>query len=216
MRRGSAERGNRMRQPDEALLTEMTAYIKRYAHENNGQTPGMYEIAAALHIEKTRAYRYLKLLNERGAVEYTGKGTLKFSGGDYVRECRFVKVPIYGSVICGTPAEEEQYNEGYLALPEEWTQGEDCFLLRARGDSMKDIGVEEGDFVLVRRSDGADDGQVVVALTEEGNTLKRYRENGGRPVLWAENRDWSKEQRTIVPKTLTVQGIAMKVIKNIV
>ena len=206
-----------MKKPDEALLSGIAEYIKRYAHENNGQAPGMYEIAAAMHIEKTRAYRYMKYLNERGTVEYSGKGTLKFAGaGDYVRECRFVKVPIYGSVICGTPEEEEQYNEGYLALPEEWTQGSDCFLLRARGDSMRDIGVEEGDFVLVRRADGAGDGQVIVALTEEGNTLKRYKENGGRPVLWAENSSWSREKRTIVPKSLTVQGIAMKVIKNIV
>ncbi len=206
-----------MRKVSEDVLNRISEYIKQYSHDNNGQAPGMYEISEGLGIEKTRVYRYLILLRERGVVEYTGKGTLRLTDENgYVKACRGVRVPIYGSVICGTPEEEEQYNEGYMILPEDWTQNCDCFLLRAKGDSMKDIGVDPGDMVLVRRADGAEDGQVVVALTEDGNTLKRYREANGRPVLMAENSEWEAKRRKIVPKSLEIQGIAMKVIKDIV
>jgi len=205
-----------MKKLDEKLLETMTEYIKTYSHDNNGRAPGLYDIIDALGLEKTKAYRYMKVLGERGIVEYSGKGTLKMTGGEYVKESRFVKVPIYGSVICGTPEEEEQHNEGYLALPAEWVSGCECFLLIAKGDSMKDAGVDAGDLVLVRKESDAHDGQVVVALTEDGNTLKRYKENGGRPVLMAENSEWDEKKRKIVPKSLSIQGVAMKVIKDIV
>lgn len=206
-----------MKKASEEILASISAFIKEYAHNNNGACPGLYDISEGLGLEKTKVYRYLMILKERGVVDYSGKGTLRLcDGSDYVKTCRGVRVPIYGSVICGTPEEEEQYNEGYMILPEEWAANCDCFLLRARGESMKDIGVDPGDLVLVRRADGAEDGQIIVALTEEGNTLKRYRDDSGRPVLLAENSEWSEEKRKIFPKSLSVQGIAMKVIKDLV
>ncbi len=94
------------------------------------------------------------ILKDRGYIEYSGKGTLRLAGdNNCFRKYGSVKVPIYGSVICGKPEEEEQQNPEYLALPEEWISG-DCFLLRAKGDSMTDIGVDDGDLVLVKREYG--------------------------------------------------------------
>ena len=125
-----------------------------------------------------------------------------------------VKVPIYGSVICGSPEEEEQQNPEYLALPEEWISG-DCFLLRAKGDSMTDIGVDDGDLVLVKREYGSPseyNGKVIVALTEDGNTLKRRFVEDGVPRLHPENRKYED----IYPKRLEMQGLALRVIKQIV
>ena len=154
-------------------------------------------------------------LNDEGKVEYNGKGTMKPSEmTDYTRKFGSVKIPIYGSIICGTPEEEEQHNEGYLAIPEEWVDGE-CFLLKAKGDSMVDIGVNEGDLVLVKKTITALDGQVVVALTENGNTLKRLAYENGKPILLAENSAYSEKARVIRPKQLTIQGIALKIIKDI-
>lgn len=82
------------------------------------------------------------------------------------------RIPVVGMIVCGTPDEQEEHISRYLAIPEEWLDGE-CFLLEAYGDSMADIGVHAGDLVLVKKTNVANDGQVIVALTEEGNTLKR-------------------------------------------
>ena len=112
------------------------------------------------------------------------------------------------------PEEQEQHTDGYLAIPEEWVDGE-CFLLRAYGDSMIDLGIEQGDLILVKRKSEATDGQIVVALTEEGNTLKRIRFEDGKPVLYAENHTYTDSKRIIHPKQLSIQGIALKLIKDL-
>ena len=101
----------------------------------------------------------------------------------------------------------------YLALPEEWISG-DCFLLRAKGDSMTGVGVEDGDLVLVKREHGPMTdyiGKVIVALTEDGNTLKRLFVENGRPRLHPEN----KRYKDIYPQHLEMQGLALRVIKQI-
>ena len=125
------------------------------------------------------------------------------------------RIPVVGMIVCGTPDEQEEHISRYLAIPEEWLDGE-CFLLEAYGDSMADIGVHAGDLVLVKKTNVANDGQVVVALTEEGNTLKRLHYENGKPVLYAENSNYTEKQRIIHPKELTIQGVALKVIKDIV
>lgn len=204
-----------MRVINEEKLDRLEEFIKEYAHENNGRMPVLAEIMNEMKMGKSVAYRYITVLKERNRIRYSGKGTLKMADPtDYVRQYNAVKVPIYGNIICGTPEEEEQWNDGYLAIPEEWVDGE-CFLLRAFGDSMKDAGVEEGDLVLVRRyeGDGHDlDGKVVVALTEDGNTLKRLFWDGNRARLHPENPRYND----FYPNRLALQGVALRVIKEIV
>lgn len=204
-----------MRVIDTEKLNQLEAYIHSYAFENNGDMPKLSEIMEYMSMSKATAYRYLLRLNDDGKIEYRGKGTLDLKDKkNSTRKYRSVRVPIYGSIICGSPQDEEQYNEGYLAVPEEWVDGE-CFLLRAKGDSMIDIGVNEGDLVLVKKTGFATDGQIIVALTENGNTLKRLHYENGKPVLYAENSSYTEKQHVIHPKELTIQGVALKVIKDI-
>lgn len=200
-----------MRSKDKGKLDKLSAFIKEYAHDNNGTMPVLSEIMDYMGMSKSVAYRYMIELKERGTLEYSGKGTMRLSETEsFFRRYNSIKVPVYGSVICGTPEEERQYNEGYLALPEEWVNGE-CFLLRAKGDSMIGVGVEDGDLLLVRKTIEAVNGQRVIALTEEGNTFKTFfREPDGRVRLHAEN----PEYKDIYPRRLTIQGIVMKVIKD--
>jgi repressor LexA len=197
----------------EEKLKKMAEYIKSYMHENNGEVPKFREILEYMEMSKSVGYRYLMTLKERGIVEYNGKGTLGMNGGAFTAKSSSVRVPILGSVICGSPEEEEEHAEGYLAMPEEWA-GKDCFLLRAYGDSMVDIGVEKGDLVLVRKSNSAENGQIVVALTEEGNTLKRIFWENGKPRLHAENKEYPPNKRDIYPKQIIIQGVAIKLIKD--
>ena len=129
-------------------------------------------------------------------------------------KCDFRRIPIVGQIICGSPEEQEEFVDGYLAIPEDWIDGE-CFLLRAYGDSMIDVGIDKDDLILVKKVCSAENGAVVVALTENGNTLKRLFWEDGHPRLHAENQKYNTSQRDIYPKELTIQGIALKVIKNI-
>lgn len=80
---------------------------------------------------------------------------------------------------------------------------------------MIDIGIEKDDLILVKKTSSAENGAVVVALTEEGNTLKRLFWEEGRPRLHAENKKYKSIRRDIYPETLIIQGIALKVIKDI-
>lgn len=193
-------------------LDRMAEYIKSYMRLSNGEAPKFGEILAHMDMSKSVGYRYLTRLKEQGVIEYNGKGTLSMEGRS-LRRYNSVRVPIIGNVICGSPEEEEEYAEGFLAIPEEWVQGE-CFLLRAYGDSMVDAGVEAGDLILVKKTSEATDGQIVVALTENGNTLKRIFWENGRPRLHAENKSYTAQQRDIYPKELSIQGVALKLIKD--
>ncbi len=83
-------------------------------------------------------------------------------------------LPLVGSVAAGQPVLAEENIEDYIAVPEAAGGGEGEYLLRVRGDSMKNIGILEGDFVVVRPQDTAQQGEIVVALLGEEATVKRF------------------------------------------
>ena len=202
-----------MRSMNENKLTEIAEYIKTYARENNGEAPRLAHIMSHMNMAKATVYRYVLELEKRGVVSYNGKKTLESPLQKKMR-CGFRRVPIVGMVICGTPDEQEEHVTGYLAIPEEWVDGE-CFLLEAYGDSMIDLGIFEGDLILVKKAETAKSGEVIVALTENGNTLKRLFWEGNKPRLHAENKNYPNDKKDIYPKELTIQGIALKVVKDI-
>ena len=202
-----------MRVMSEEKLNKLAEFIKQYARENNGASPGLTDIMEYMGMVKSTAYRHILELEKRGIVSYSGKKTLESTQQRRMR-CNFCRIPKVGMIVCGTPDEQEEHITGYLAVPEEWVDGE-CFLLEAYGDSMVDIGIDEGDLILVKKTETAGTGDVVVALTERGNTLKRLFWENGRPRLHAENSTYTEDKIDYYPKELTIQGIALKVIKDI-
>ena len=202
-----------MRVMSEEKLQKLAEFIKQYARDNNGASPGLSDIMDYMGMVKSTAYRHILELERRGVVSYSGKKTLE-SEQQRKMKCGFRRVPCVGMIVCGTPDEQEEHIKGYLAIPEEWIDGE-CFILEAYGDSMADIGIEEGDLILVKKTETADSGDVVAALTENGNTLKRLFWENGRPRLHAENKSYDEKKADIYPNELTIQGIALKIIKDI-
>ena len=202
-----------MRVLNEEKLRNLSAFIKQYARDNNGAAPGLKDIMNYMNMVKSTAFRYIMELVKRGEVFYSGKNTLESS---LQRKMKVVsrKVPVVGRVICGTPDEQEEYVTGYLAIPEEWVEGK-CFILEAYGDSMVDVGIYDGSLVLVKEATTANDGDVIVALTENGTTLKRVFWEKEGPRLHAENHLYDKSKADIYPKELLVQGIALKVVNDI-
>ena len=202
-----------MRVMSEEKLQKLAEFIKQYARDNNGASPGLSDIMDYMGMVKSTAYRHILELEKRGVVSYSGKKTLE-SEQQRKMKCGFRRIPFVGMIVCGTPDEQEEHIKGYLAIPEEWIDGE-CFILEAYGDSMADIGIEEGDLILVKKTETADSGDVVAALTENGNTLKRLFWENGRPRLHAENKSYDEKKADIYPNELTIQGIALKIIKDI-
>jgi repressor LexA len=102
------------------------------------------------------------------------------------------KLPLVGEIAAGGPLLADQNVEDYLAVPEPLARGGEEFLLRVKGDSMINAGILDGDLVVVRREQTAQDGDIVVALagedevTEEA-TVKRLFRDGGRVRLQPEN-----------------------------
>ena len=202
-----------MRVMSEEKLNKLAEFIKQYARDNNGESPSLADIMEYMGMVKSTAYRHVLELEKRGVISYTGKKTLS-SPLQRKMNVMFRRIPIVGMIVCGTPDEQEEHITGYLAVPEEWIDGE-CFLLEAYGDSMVDIGIDKGDLVLVKKAETANDGDVVVALTEDGNTLKRLFWENGKPRLHAENKTYTGRMLNFYPRELTIQGIALKVIKDI-
>jgi repressor LexA len=102
------------------------------------------------------------------------------------------RLPLVGEIAAGGPLLAEENIEDYLAVPEPLSRGGEEFLLRVKGDSMIEAGILEGDYVVVRRQQTAQDGDIVVALagddeaTEEA-TVKRFFRKNGRVRLQPEN-----------------------------
>jgi repressor LexA len=96
-------------------------------------------------------------------------------------------LPLLGSVAAGAPMLAEENIEDYVSVPELAGGGDGQYLLRIRGDSMKDAGILEGDFVVVHSQDTAQDGDIVVALLGEEATVKRFFRESDHIRLQPEN-----------------------------
>ena len=97
------------------------------------------------------------------------------------------RAPIVGWVRAGRPVSTEEHYRGSLPFPAEWSHSANCFALRVAGDSMSDVGIIEGDHVIIRQQAIAQNGDIVVATLDGETTLKRWVKKGQRVYLVAEN-----------------------------
>jgi repressor LexA len=118
---------------------------------------------------------------------------------------RPVAVPVMGRIAAGTPIEALETRTHTINMPPELLTAGDHFALEVRGDSMIDAGILDGDTVLIRKTENADTGDVVVALIdEEEATLKRFRRRGASIALEPANS--SHEVRILPPNRVRIQG----------
>lgn len=197
------------------MQPERTEKIKRFVEEyidDKGCSPSNREIAAGVDLPLSTVQRYLKFLKENGELDYDGVRSITTKKQKQVRENSEL-VPLLGDVSCGVPKFAEGNIEEYVRLPVSLFGRGDFYLLRAKGESMIEAGIDDGDLVLIRQSDTADPGQIVVALMEDEATLKRYypEPEFHRVRLHPENRD----MMDIYVDTCIIQGIAVKVLKDL-
>lgn len=122
-------------------------------------------------------------------------------------------VAVLGSISCGVPQLEEEYAEEFVTLPVSMFGKGEFYFLRANGNSMIEDGIDDGDLVLIRKQSEAKDGQIVVALVDNQNTLKRFfvDEKNHCIRLHPEN----KTMEDIIVPECVIQGVAVKVIKSL-
>lgn len=199
-----------MRPKNSSMVGNLLKAIDEF-YDKHDRTPSIRELGEICGTSHITVSRYLREMNEKGILEY--------DGGEIVTEKmsklkpESVTVPILGSISCGIPLTEEENVDSYVRLPTELIGHGEFFLLKANGDSMVEAGIDDEDFVLVRKTTEAKDGDIVVALVDNENTLKRlYHDDKRRKiVLHPENKDYED----IVVDYCEIQGVAVKVLKDL-
>ena len=201
-----------MKVMSEDNFSAIIAFIDEY-YNTNGKVPTLQEIADEVHLNKSNVSRNLKVMKERGLIDLDGGwGGIKTSKIQK-RNTELNYVPLVGTIACGTPMLAEQNIESYIPISKELIGQGTFFALHAKGDSMINANIEDGDFVIVRQQNYANEGDIIVALIDEEATLKRYflDKKQQKIRLHPENDELSD----IFFDNINIQGVAVKVLKDL-
>ena len=201
-----------MRSKNEDTLNKILNFINDWYFQNNDY-PTLMQIADNLNIGTTTAHRYVAELINRGEISKNNRyGNLQTKEISKSIQ-RAERLPIVGEVACGTPILAEENIECFVTFSRELLDNGKFFILRAKGESMINAGIENGDLVIVRQQDTAEEGQIVVALIENEATLKRYYIDKRRHKvrLHPEN----DEMKDMYFDEVSIQGVAVKILKDI-
>ena len=175
---------------------------------SQGYAPSVREICADLNIKSTStAHMYVERLASKGLINReNGKSrTMILAENEEIKksEGNSYNVPVIGQVAAGTPILTAQNFDGYIGFSSEKKYQPDLlFALHVKGDSMKDIGILNGDIVVVEKREYADNGEIVVAMIDDEATVKRFFKGNGRYRLQPEN----SEMQPIYADEVSVLG----------
>ena len=202
-----------MRSKSPELMEAIKAFVNRYYREHH-TAPSTQTIGAAVGVTRNTVYRYLVEMNERGMLQYDKA----IKSTEQITKCRtgYFSVSVVGSIRCGDPESEEALVEEYVSLPESIFGKGRFYLLRAKGDSMIDAGIEEDDLIVIQIQHEADEGDIVVALDADGqNTLKRFGGFDGEFYLLEYMNEKRYPGKVEKVRSFVVQGVARHVIKTL-
>lgn len=169
---------------------EILEYIKSQILER-GFPPAVRDICEAVHLKSTSSvHSHLETLEKNGYIrrDPTKPRAIEILDESFNFTRReMVNVPMVGRVAAGEPLLAEQNVENYFPIPMEFMPNNQTFMLRVKGDSMINVGIFDGDLVLVEQRQTARNGEVIVALVEDGATVKRFFKEEGVFRLQPEN-----------------------------
>ena len=199
-----------MRSKSTELMKQISNYIGDYYRQHHS-TPTTREIASTVGLSPAAGYKYLvrgMLSYENGEITNLPKISKTPTG--------YFSAPLVGSIRCGDPESEEALVEEYVSLPESIFGKGRFYLLRAKGDSMIDAGIEEDDLIVIQIQHEADEGDIVVALDADGqNTLKRFGGFDGEFYLLEYMNEKRYPGKVEKVRSFVVQGVARHVIKTL-
>ena len=162
------------------IYTFMLEYL-----DSNGFPPSVREIGAKCNIKSTATvYDYLEKLKQQGLLvkSPSKKRALQVVGN----KRDFLSIPLVGTIRAGTPIFAVENLDGYIPLPADFGD-EDSFSLRVQGDSMCEAGIYENDIIVIKKTNYAVNGDIVVALIDDSTTVKRFFSKNGKVILHPEN-----------------------------
>lgn len=208
----------------ESKITDKQLRVLNYVKEQirtEGYAPSVREICKALDLKSTSTvHGYLVRLEKKGLIQKASlkPRTLRIVGENnnsrdrsYYTSKEMVEVPIVGKVTAGEPILAVENIEDSFPLPIDFVGNSETFMLKVRGDSMIEAGILNGDLVLVKQQNTANNGQIVVALIEDEATVKTFYKEKGFVRLQPQN---SFMQPIIVP-TCVILGIVAGVFRKI-
>jgi len=158
---------------------EILAWVKAFIREH-GMPPTVREIGAAFGIKSSSVFALLKALERKGYLERgdLGARSLIIKKGRKRAACHCEEVPVVGRIPAGQPIEAIEHDRGTVTVDRELVGGRGGYALQVVGDSMVEAGILDGDYVIIRRQETAEDGDIVVALIDDEATLKRFHREG--------------------------------------
>lgn len=196
----------------EAVLNFIEEYQMSY-----GKSPTIREMREHFGVSSDNSIlKHLKALKEKGFIEKddTPRGIKLLSSIKEKLEdaANSIKLPVLGSIPAGGPVISEENINDWMTVSEDFaSNATDYFFLEVTGNSMIDAGIFEGDLVLVDMKRTVRNGDIVVALVDNGNTLKRFIKEGDNVYLKAENKDYND----IYPENeLQIQGVVSSLIRR--
>lgn len=186
--------------------------------EKTGMPPTRVELAKILGFRSANAAEeHLKALARKGAIEIlsgTSRGIRILGAHKTTPDVAEEGLPLIGMVAAGEPILAEEHIEAHYAVDPSLFRPEADFLLRVQGESMKDIGIMDGDLLAVHKTQNISNGQVVVARVEDDVTVKRFYREQNQVTLKAENSQFSPIKVDLQYQSFAIEGIAVGVIRT--
>jgi repressor LexA len=184
--------------------------------EATGMPPTRAEIARELGFRSANAAEeHLKALAKKQVIEIVpgaSRGIRVLLQDDAANDDE--GLPLIGRVAAGEPILAQEHVEAHYQVDPSMFRPQADFLLRVHGESMKDIGIMDGDLLAVHKTQDVRDGQVVVARVDDDVTVKRLERQGATVLLHAENEEFSPIQVDLNSQQLAIEGVAVGIIRN--
>jgi repressor LexA len=201
-----------MKEKTNESITKLFNFIKQYK-EKNGYIPSYREMLKAGEYTSTGTIkRHLELLEEEGLLSVSRGKNRAIELIEEKKTVPFVNIPLVGNVAAGTPILAVENVEGFYPLPQDlFGNNIAMFMLRICGDSMIEAGIFNGDLVVVKQQNTANDGDIVVACIEDSATVKTFFKEKDYVRLHPEN---SALEDIIVKDDLLILGVVCGLIRR--
>ena len=201
---------------------KLLKFIIDYQKKNN-VTPSFDEMKDGLDLKsKSGIHRIVSALEERGYIKKLNnraraieiiKNVNLIDTESGKNKNNIISIPILGKIAAGLPIEAISDNTNYIELPETLLKKGEYFILNVEGDSMIEAGIFDGDQVVIRKANDANNGEIVVALIDNNEaTLKRIFKRGQQVALQPENSNY----KTVIygPDRIQIQGVLKHLIRS--
>jgi len=187
-------------------------YIEKYI-KKKGYSPSLEEVGKHFKLVKSTIHQHIKSLKEKGYLEKSDYDSRSIEIMNNKRNSDLIKIPIIGTITAGQPIEAiENYTENIMLPKRDFSDRKNLYALKVLGDSMIDDGIFDGDIVVIRKQEIANDGQTVVAVIDDNQaTLKKIYKEKTRIKLQPAN-------QSILPiyrKEVEIRGVVVKITRNL-